>query len=189
MPLSCRRMPNGAQTIARRGSVSESRWTMTSIRSHSRRLPHPRRHGASLAAGVGLALALGLPLAGRAQPPPAHPDPPAKTMGPFVTDTGQPASRQYPVAQRLEARPWSPSGWGLSATWRGRSTDLSGWNAWSEDPEARAGEAEVGLSWHGRDASFMAGYAKPNFDPSPTGYPHSPHPQGLFGLNLTLRAH
>jgi hypothetical protein len=180
-------MLNGAQAIARRGRASESGWTMTSIRSHSRRLPHSRRHGASLAAGVGLALVVGLPLAGRAQPPPAHPAPPASAMGPFVADTGQPANRQYPVTQRPETRPWSPSGWGLSATWRGRSTDLSGRTDWRVDPDARPGEAEAGLSWHGQDASFMAGYAKPNFDPPAAGYPHSPHPQGLFGFNLTLR--
>jgi hypothetical protein len=157
-----------------------------SIGAQSRHLPRPRREAMAIAVGGVFTMMLGLSMSGRAQPPAPRPIAPASAMGPVSPDLARAPERSYALTQPLNVQRWSPSGWGLSATWRGRSTDMSSWNGWRDDPDARPGEAEAGLSWHGRDMSFMAGYAQPEFGAEAARYPHSPHPQGLMGLNVTF---
>jgi len=64
--------------------------------------------------------------------------------------------------------------------------DLSNWNGWAEDPNARPGEMEAGLAWHGAALSATAGYTQPTFGPQTATYPHSFRPQGLVGLSISF---
>jgi hypothetical protein len=158
--------------------------------SGGRRRIDRRRAQAVCAVALTAAMMLGLPPPARAQGPPApavHPAPVA--AGREVEDRVGASAPNYTVSPHADTNRWSPTGWGLSATALGRSTDLWNWNGVSEDPNARPGELEAGLGWHGRDLSFMAGYARPDFGASAVHLPHSLRPQGLVGLSVELRTH
>jgi hypothetical protein len=132
------------------------------------------------------ALLLVLALATNAQPPIGDTPPPAG--GPKFTFNlpAQPPPPEYPLPARHGVRQWSPTGLSLSATAHGRSMDLTKWNGWSVDPEARPDEAEAGLTWHGAKASTTFGYVQPSFGGPDATYPHSFRPQGLVGFSLSV---
>jgi hypothetical protein len=129
-----------------------------------------------------LAAPLVLSLAAKAQTPLA----PLKPLISLARPAAEPESG-YIVARPLDARQWSPSGWGLSATASGRSMDFSSVNGWAADPNARPGEMEAGLRWRGPTASALVGYAQPNYAAPVGDYPHGPQPRGLVGVAIVLR--
>jgi hypothetical protein len=135
------------------------------------------------AAEAGAVLALGLSLTAHAQT--------SRMLAKPLDDAARPGleeDRRYAVNPPLDAGQWAPSGWGFSATVRGRSIDLSaGAPGWAKDPGARPGEMEAGWRWRGDNASALVGYVQPNFGGRLDRDPHSPEPGGLVGLDVVFR--
>ncbi|HVN00608.1 MAG TPA: hypothetical protein VMT68_10375 [Caulobacteraceae bacterium] len=99
----------------------------------------------------------------------------------------QGAATQSAVTQSAAAKPATPAGaatpayavqppaashgrlsagWGLYATWQGRSTDLgvSGMD-WADDPRVQPNEVEAGYGWRGGRAAALVGFEQHDYGP------------------------
>ncbi len=136
-----------------------------------------------------LAMMSALPFAASSQTAPAARRPATPAAAPLFAPRAAVLSDQpsYEVVPRSDAGAPVRPGWGLFAVLHGRSTDLSSWNGWTVDPDARAHEMEAGYGWRRSNLSAIVGYVQPDFSPA-NGSSLRGGPGGLVGLNVTLHS-
>ncbi|MGH6971284.1 MAG: hypothetical protein ACREEQ_06700 [Caulobacteraceae bacterium] len=88
----------------------------------------------------------------------------------------------------------APSGWGLRATWRGRSWDLASLDLQGDrDPVLGPKDEEAGLGWRGAASSTLIGYSRHDlgFAAPAANFAFGRGPAwrnpGVIGLSFTLR--
>jgi hypothetical protein len=137
-----------------------------------------------------LAALLDLAPSAHGQAPLAPLTPPLAGMAKSSTDwTIRAPAQDYTATPHLAAGQWAPpAGWGLFATLSGRSIDLSNHSGWLTNPDAREGEAEVGLGWRGSTTSAVFGYIKPDYGATVERFPHTLQPESLMGINLAVHS-
>ena len=115
--------------------------------------------------------------------------------GPTPPPSVRAVEMSYPVEAPIAPARQLANGWGLYATMRGRSMDLTS-HDWAEDPHVQSHDVEAGYGWRDGKTTALIGYDQHDYGPrfqrmvSRTQRdPNEPPPvnsPGVLGFSLVL---